>query len=160
MSASSQKIVDAAVDAYTRMATEASYRPEGDGPGDLSAPPSQVDPTEARRYGERWANEDYEGSFATGTPTGPTRQATIFTIEAARLLCAGENRHALRLLEMARQEVEAVEDTEGESGTEDPGASKGEAPASIDGNGGSTPPESQGTGGEGTGQPPAPGAAA
>jgi hypothetical protein len=96
---------------YRRMAAEAQYRPAApsDGFGNVTKPAEELDiDAEARRYARAWTAQEDAGRFLVGCCDYRTRPATIFAIEAARLLCSGAdgNRHARRLLAMAVAELE------------------------------------------------------
>jgi hypothetical protein len=95
------------------MASEGRYRPAApsDGFGNISFPLTELDlDAEAREYAERWWKEEGEGVFVVGSCDYRTPPATIFAIEAARLMCGGidGNEPALRLLKMAVQQLERV----------------------------------------------------
>jgi hypothetical protein len=96
--------------AYRAMAREASYYPAApsDGHGTI-AEEVNVD-REAREYAERWWNEENTGDYVVGSCSSSTRPATIYAIEAARLMCAGTpgDVFALRLLRMAVEELERL----------------------------------------------------
>jgi hypothetical protein len=97
-------------DAYARMARLALYRPsaEGDVLGQIPYPEEElVLEDEAREYAERWLEEERTGSFYVGTTDYETLPATIFAVEAARLLCRGLHQEAaLRLLLLAKNDLE------------------------------------------------------
>jgi hypothetical protein len=103
--------------AYRRMAAEARYRPAApsDGLGGITVPVEQLDlDAEAIRYARNWWAEEDERRFWIGCCHWPTRPATIFAIEAARLLCAGDGHgdHAHQLLRMAAAELDMMDDEE------------------------------------------------
>jgi hypothetical protein len=96
---------------YRRMAQEGRYRPAApsDGFGNITRPVEELDlDAEARAYAARWWAQEDDRHFWVGCCNYTTRAATIFAIEAARLLCgcSGEG-HALRLLKMAVADLEA-----------------------------------------------------
>lgn len=98
-------------DAYRAMARHAKYRPAApsDGMGNITVPRDQLDMEhECRGYARRWAEEEDTQTFRIGCCNFPTRPATIYTVEAARLMCGVADEEALRLLKMAVAELEAV----------------------------------------------------
>jgi hypothetical protein len=76
----------------------------------FAVPPSRFGSSRLREYAERWWNEENAGDFVVGSCNSPTRPATIYAIEAARLMCAGTpgDLFALRLLRMAVEELERL----------------------------------------------------
>lgn len=96
-------------DTYRRMANEALYRPAApdDGLGNITVPLESLDlNVEADAYARRWWAQEDECEFRVGCCNYPTRAATIFAVEAARLMCGANDAAALRLLRMAVAEVE------------------------------------------------------
>lgn len=96
--------------AYERMATVARHRPmaPGDGFGNITVPEEELDlRSEVRAYIEQRNAEEDALEFHIGCCDFPTRPATIYAVEAARALCATHETHALRLLRLAVQELEA-----------------------------------------------------
>ena len=98
--------------AYRRMASEARYRPTApsDGMGNITVPQEELNlDLEAFEYAGRWWAEEDNSDFYIGCCNFPTRVATIFAIEAARLMCSGVmDKAALKLLEMAALELKRV----------------------------------------------------
>ncbi len=95
--------------AYRRMAAKARYRPAApsDGLGNITVPVEElVLDDEAERYARHWTSEENEGAFYIGCCNYSTRPATIFAIEAARLLCGGADDVARDLLRMALDDLE------------------------------------------------------
>jgi hypothetical protein len=112
--------------AYWSMAQQAKYRPAapGDGCGWISLTTAQLADTallyaEAQRYAEQFIEEEDSLKFRVGISNYTTNRALVYTIEAARLLCAGEDDLALKLLKMAAVEVESesVKLQRGKNGT-------------------------------------------
>jgi len=98
--------------AYRRMSTEAKYRPSApsDGFGNITAPIERLDlEAEAGKYVDQWWNEEDNWEFFIGCCDFRTRSATIFAIEAARLMCGGFSvGAALKLISMAAGELKNV----------------------------------------------------
>jgi hypothetical protein len=97
-------------DTYRRMATEARHRPAiaTEEMDDVTARRDQLDlDQEAKTYARQWGQEEAGREFHVGVCQDPTRPATIFAIEAARNMCAGDDELALELLQMAVLELEA-----------------------------------------------------
>jgi hypothetical protein len=97
------------------MAAVAKYRPQasGDGVGGIDLTEEQLQDREklakeAAEYARRFVAEEDTGSFRIGVSNYTTNRAFLYTIEAARLLCAGSSStpYALKLLQMAAKEVE------------------------------------------------------
>lgn len=106
-------------EAYLAMAEEARYRPEapGDGFGAIYLSKAEMaDPArlrqEAARYAIAFNKEDDALTFRVGCSNFDTNRALVYTIEAARLLCGGDNGNAIatRLLKMAIKEIAKVPD--------------------------------------------------
>jgi hypothetical protein len=100
-------------EAYKRMATEASYRPRApsDGLGNITVPVEELDlDAEADSYADRWWAEEDRGEYDVGVCHGSFRPATIFAIEAARLMCSGvgSEAHVMKLLRMAADDIEGT----------------------------------------------------
>jgi hypothetical protein len=95
---------DNVADAYKAMANEADYHPGDDG---CEASLDQ----EARAYATQWLAEEDTDTFGIGCTDFTTAKATVYAIEAARLLCAGVVgvATARRLLTMALAELEPAE---------------------------------------------------
>lgn len=107
-----RNIADQIGEAYERMATEARYRPSApsDGFGNITMPIDELDlEAEQINYALRWWQEEDDHTFSIGCCNYPTRPATIFAIEAARLMCGGSDSEgpALNLLRMAVADLEA-----------------------------------------------------
>lgn len=103
-------------EAYLEMAGKLKYRPAapGDGMGSISLSEEQLADgerlaEEASRYAREFIAEENTLNFRIGVADWHTNRALVYTIEAARLLCAGycgwEPETAMRLLEMAREEA-------------------------------------------------------
>jgi len=61
---------------------------------------------EAREYARRFIEEENTRSFRIGCTNYSTNRATVFTIEAARVLCSAlDDDLAIRLLQMAIKEI-------------------------------------------------------
>ena len=101
------------IEAYKTMAAEARYRPAapGDGCGSVYLTPEQEgDPSllesEAATYAKRFLAMENTLSFRIGVSNYETNRALVYTIEAARALCAGiADDLAEDLLEMALAEL-------------------------------------------------------
>jgi hypothetical protein len=98
--------------AYREMADKARYRPTApsDGFGNIIVPDEELNlDAEAKEYAEFWWKEENGCVFNIGCCSFDTRPATIYAIEAARLMCGGSatNRPALLLLKMAVKQLEA-----------------------------------------------------
>jgi hypothetical protein len=100
-------------EAYLQMAEKARFRPQapGDWLGDIQLSEKKLlDATqlakEADDYADRFIAEENTSNFHIGVSNFATNRALVYTIEAARLLCAvyGES-YALKLLEMAAEEL-------------------------------------------------------
>ena len=62
--------------------------------------------SEARAYAVRRAREDYSTSLAVnGCVNVKTGRETLWLIEAAQLLCAAKDEHAIKLVELALQSL-------------------------------------------------------
>jgi hypothetical protein len=109
-----------AVDKYMRFAEAyvamagAKYRPAapGDGYGSINLTDEQMaDPdvlaAEAVRYAVRFGREDDECMFNLGCTDYATNRASVFAIEAVRLLAGGTDGqpYALKLLSLATREI-------------------------------------------------------
>ncbi len=86
------------VEAYLAMATRADYRPSapGDGMGHVTLTKEQSKDDarlaqEARAYAERFNAEENTRAFFIGCSNFDTNKALIWTIEAARALCGGND---------------------------------------------------------------------
>jgi hypothetical protein len=96
--------------AYRRMAEEAKYRPAApsDGFGNIEGAEEDLDlDAEADSYVGRWWREEDRGIYNVGVPDAGDREALIFTIEAARLLCGTDRVHSAKLLRMAADNLDA-----------------------------------------------------
>jgi hypothetical protein len=99
--------------AYKLMASKARYRPAApsDGFGRITVPIDQLNlNAEAEEYATSWRDQEDDATFLVGTCDFQTREATIFTIEAARNMCAGRlgDATALKLLRMAVTSLESA----------------------------------------------------
>jgi hypothetical protein len=97
--------------AYKAMATKIKYRPSApsDGLGNVAVPEEELNmEREAAKYAARWWKSEDDRTFFIGCCDYRTRPASIFAIEAARLMCSGGsgNPYALKLLKMAVKELE------------------------------------------------------
>ena len=98
--------------AYRTMARKARYRPAApsDGMGHITVPLAKLDlGAECEAYAYRWWAEEDKCEFWIGCCDSPTREATVYAIEAARNLCGAAPEVALRLLRLA---VESLSQTE------------------------------------------------
>jgi hypothetical protein len=105
----SPPVLDQLHSTYEHMAP--FYRPAApsDGFGHISVPIEKLDlDAECDKYAQRWWQEEDSLSFFIGCCNFPTRPATVYAIEAARLMCGGDYVVALRLLSLAVQELQAV----------------------------------------------------
>jgi hypothetical protein len=90
--------------AYRQMARRARYRPAApsDGHGNITVPLAQLDlDAECETYARGWWAEEDSLRFWIGCCNFGTRPATVYLIEAARALCAADNRLARDLLRLA-----------------------------------------------------------
>jgi hypothetical protein len=96
------------------MATRAHYRPaaQGDGMGGIYLDKDQLGDVEllrdeAERYARYFRKEEDDRQFWIGVSCFSTVRAFVFTIEAARCLCAGQGfeKLAAKLLRMAQAEL-------------------------------------------------------
>ena len=97
-------------EAYERMVREGRYAPAAPSDGFGNSPPGvEDDDLEAQqaRYAERWNAEENSVTFYIGVCNYRTTMATIFAVEAARLMCGGGDEIAARLLRMAMSELDA-----------------------------------------------------
>lgn len=95
-------------EAYRRMADEAHYRPSApsDGFGNIPFPKAELDlEAEVRDYARRWWGEEQALDFFIGCCDFPTRPATIYAVEAARLMCGANPETAATLLRMALEDL-------------------------------------------------------
>jgi hypothetical protein len=79
-------------DAYRAMGTMSpkAYRPmaPSDGMGHITAHEAELDlNNEAHRYAAQWWADEDRHTFWVGCCNYPTRAATIYAVEAARLMC-------------------------------------------------------------------------
>ena len=103
-------------EAYLEMAKQAKYRPEapGDGVGGIDLNEEEFRDwgrleKEACAYAARFLTEEDSCVFRIGVSNYATNRGLVYTIEAARLLCAGYcgESYALKLLEMAMEDIRA-----------------------------------------------------
>jgi hypothetical protein len=103
--------------AYRAMTKDARYRPaaSSDGMGGISLSLEELKQDtvlekEAATYAKNWRKEEDAYKFWIGCGDAQTRPALVFTIEAARNLCAGRlgDHVALRLLKLAVKELEHI----------------------------------------------------
>jgi hypothetical protein len=99
--------------AYVAMAEQAGVRPNApsDGFGNISLTLEEIEDRErlgreAGDYAIRFMKEEDSRGFSLGVSDFETKQAFVWTVEAARALAAVENRVALRLLKMATKDLE------------------------------------------------------
>ena len=113
-----RETVDRFAEAYIMMADGAKYRPQapGDGWGNINLTDAQLADreclgAEAVRYGIGFATEE-ENEMTRGHLIGytnfTTNRATVFAIEAARLMCGCDDELALKLLTLATKELKTV----------------------------------------------------
>jgi hypothetical protein len=106
------EVLEQIMSAYRDMAEH--YRPAApnDGFGHITVPMDALDlEAEAAAYADSWWREESALSFWTGCCAFQNRRAMVWTIEAARLMCAGPTRFgklAETLLAMALREMKAV----------------------------------------------------
>lgn len=94
--------------AYRRMVEKGRYRPAApsDGLGNITVPLAELDlDAEAREYAGEWWKQEDALNFFVGCCNFPTRPATVYAIEAARLLCGAQDDTARRMLELALGEL-------------------------------------------------------
>ena len=92
--------------AYVQMAERCNFRPAAD--GNLTRAELEDEVLlehESKVYAEAFMREEDTLKFYIGVSRPGTNQALVFTIEAARALCSGEDRLALKLLGMAREHL-------------------------------------------------------
>ena len=108
-------------EAYLQMAQQAKYRPQApsDGFGNIQISIEQIRDeerlwAEATQYALQFSAEEDRDLFWIGCSDFRTNKAFMWSIEAARLLAAGDfgRAAALTLLRMAVKEVAAVERAE------------------------------------------------
>ena len=99
-------------EAYITMASRVNYRPAApnDGMGTIELSTKELNDEkrlsrEASDYAKRFMAEENTRSFVIGVSQYGFNRALVYTIEAARLLCAGESALAFKLLEMAAEEA-------------------------------------------------------
>src|SRR4029453_15402867 len=105
------KVQEQIEDAYRRMDQEARNPPAAptDGFGNIPFPPQgRAMDEEATRYPRGWHSDEDRGAYWIGSCDFAARPATIFAIEAARLMCGLGREPALRLLRMAVAELERI----------------------------------------------------
>lgn len=95
-------------EAYQAM-VKAGYRPAMSALADLENIPVTI--KEIKEYARNWLKEEDQLNFLIGCCDDPTRKATIYAVEAARLMCGGVFGHpyARKLLEMAIEECKQFE---------------------------------------------------
>ena len=98
---------------YKLMAEKGRYRPAApsDGLGNITVPSEELNlERESLQYVARWWEEEDKHEFQVGCCNYETRPATIFAIEAARLMCAGHsaNKTALELLQLAVEQLKST----------------------------------------------------
>jgi hypothetical protein len=100
------------IEAYIRMAREATYRPAapGDGFGSVDLSPAQLRSknilrAEAERYADKFIGEENACEFWIGISNFASNRALVYTVEAARLMCGAQEVLALQLLKMAVDEL-------------------------------------------------------
>lgn len=93
--------------AYARMVLKAKYRPAAPSDGFGNIPPwaASVLPDEAHKYATQWWKDEDARTFFVGCCNHPTRPASIFALEAVRCMCAGEDKVARSLLDMALSDL-------------------------------------------------------
>ncbi len=94
---------------YRAMTTQANYRPAApsDGFGYITVPTDDLDlDSEAKKYASQWWREEDDLRFNIGCCDFRTRKATIFLVEAARLLCGCSPKLARKLVQMALKELQ------------------------------------------------------
>jgi hypothetical protein len=101
-------VIEQAASAYLKMDKQAKYRPgaPSDGFGNITGHGNLH--KEAYVYGEQWDKSEETFEYFIGCGDSQTREALIFTVEAAKNLCAGRlgDHVALKLLKMAVRELE------------------------------------------------------
>ena len=92
-------------EAYVQMARQANHRPNAP-EGARTDDDLEV---EANAYAEEFIAEEQKMEFDIGISDYTTNRALVYTIEAARCLCAGSfaSDRALKLLEMALTEAKS-----------------------------------------------------
>jgi hypothetical protein len=100
-------------EAYLQMATIAKYRPAapGDGLGNLYLSQDELEDKgllmeEAVEYARRFAQEDEDLRFDVGCSKYDGCRALVYIIEAARSICATNDKLAVKLLKMAIKEID------------------------------------------------------
>lgn len=88
-------------EAYREMVKVARCRPAVVDPQD-----DQVSREELDLYADQWRKEEHREEFRVGCPSMEGRKALIWTIEAARLICAMRYEPAVALLEHAAKEAQ------------------------------------------------------
>jgi hypothetical protein len=107
----SQIILDQAVNAYLKMDRCAKYRPAAPSDGFGHVTSGHLDlHKEAHTYAEQWEESENTLEYFIGCGDIQTREALIFTVEAAKNLCCRRtgDHVALALLKMAVNEVETA----------------------------------------------------
>lgn len=102
-------------EAYLEMATKARYRPYApdDGMGNIQltkeqlADRSQLE-EEADNYATTFIREEDSLKVSMGISNFKTNRALVYAIEAARQMCAANDRLASKLLDMARAEMDSI----------------------------------------------------
>jgi hypothetical protein len=96
--------------AYRTMAERARYRPAApsDGFGHINGPLNIS--RESREYALSWARDEDRLVFQIGCCNYPTREATVYLVEAARALCGADDGLARDPVRLAAEalDMEAV----------------------------------------------------
>jgi hypothetical protein len=107
------------VEAYLKMTKVARYRPAapGDGMGSVNLTEEELaDPVRLAEEADKYAVEflrQEDSHFFIGVSDFSTNRALVYTVEAARALCAPNPDLALALLELAVEETEAAKEKRG-----------------------------------------------
>ena len=99
-------------EAYISMARNANYRPAapGDGCGGVDLTKEELADgsilaSEAVKYAKSFIEEESGLQFFIGVSNYETNRSLVFVVESARLLCAGENMIARKLLSLALEDI-------------------------------------------------------
>jgi len=110
-----ENLVRRYAEAYIMMADGAKYRPQapGDGFGNINLTDKQLAErsrleAEAIQYGIGFAKDEEGDGFNIGFTRFETNRATVFAIEAARLMAGCDDERALKLLGLATKELKTV----------------------------------------------------
>src|SRR5260370_40836770 len=100
-------------EAYLKMAEEAHYRPAAPSDGFGSTYLSNEELSDSNRleeeasgYATAFINEEDRVRFRIGVSNFKTNRALVYTIEAARLLCGSDDARAMKLLNMAIEDIQ------------------------------------------------------